>query len=82
MCLRPHDGVHNYSLKAPVGWHRQRKVGGPEGRCLLLHDCNLLLVLQPARGEGPELCICQGRPCFKPILDGCLQQAAGFDLDT
>jgi len=82
MCLVPHDAMHSYSLMAPVSWHRQRKVGWPEGHCLFLHHCHLLLVLQPARGVGHELCICQGRPGFKPVLDGCLQQGAHFELDT
>ncbi len=82
MCLRPHDAMHSYSLMAPVGWHRQGKVGWPEGHCLCLHHCNLLLVLQPARSVGRELCICQGRPSFKPVLDGCLQQAAQLDPVT
>jgi len=80
MYMRPHDAMHSYSLLAPVSWHRQGKVGWPEGHCLCLHHCNLFLMLQPARSAGPELCICQGRPCFEPILDGCLQQAARFDF--
>lgn len=58
MSLRPHDVMHSYSLMAPVGWHRQRKVGWPEGHCLCLHRCNLFLMLQPARSVRPEQLIC------------------------
>ena len=45
MWVASHDAMHSHPLLAPVSRHRQGKVGGPEGHCLLLPQGCLPLLL-------------------------------------